>query len=247
MDTNTVYSPPKMTRQEYLLWLQTDVKARNAKYTKMTPAQRRVAIAKDVIDSIQADLLKPQEGVYVSAYTKTCNIEKGKSLQDSLLPNIETCECCAKGALFMTKILSFNHYKANSGYELDSEYEETLKIDGPETMKGLNDCFSKKQLDLIENAFECDRMNADFGNRGIFYYPWLGRKEMGYEPIYARAGAMYLNYDNWSKQMRDDLQTYGTEASAKLLEICRNIITHKGTFVVPKSWKGMNEDVREVI
>lgn len=104
----------------------------------MTAAQKRVAIAKDVIQQIKAEKFIALTG----RYFKQCQLPE-KVNQKTLLEHTEPCDVCAKGAIFLSAIRKFNDYDAPSS--TTREYEMERKS---------CEFFTYKQCDKIELVFE---------------------------------------------------------------------------------------------
>lgn len=133
-----------------------EIKRRNLAFTKATPAQKRVLLAKDVIAQIRAKLFKVTTGDWVKipmvdSYQK--GTDSDVSLQQALLNRtIPTCEVCALGGLMTSCVLYENQVT------LGDYRTRALELDGNEV--GLDELFTKEQKRLIELAFE--------GNGGWF-------------------------------------------------------------------------------
>ena len=111
-----------------------------AAYKKMTRAERRVAICKDVIKQLDA-------GRYIASSTYLELANDGEELvetKDNPISN-KTCYLCGKGAMFVSKVSKFNGVKPfvpNNTHPWDM-------------VEGVSDAFSKDQMDNIERLFEC--------------------------------------------------------------------------------------------
>lgn len=134
----------------------------NAAFKQMSPRQKRVQIAKDVIASLDAKRIKAEAGVYVSgeyqnlpgeAYSPDW-IETRDALDESdareqLLSGKIKCTVCAIGSVFTCAVDRMN--KLNT-----REVRNTSKT---RIMQYLDGTFSGRQLDLMEVAFECTGRN----------------------------------------------------------------------------------------
>jgi hypothetical protein len=113
---------------------------------KLSKAQMRVAIAKDVIKQIELKNIKPTEGDYIDP-SNTAHKELGKLPSSNVesQPFIEiiskNCHVCALGACLLSKARLFDSCPV---YDL---------ITGS-VYKGLGKIFSGNQLNLIEHEFE---------------------------------------------------------------------------------------------
>lgn len=133
----------KLTRVEKLkqeLKLAMNIEKRNKAFNKLSKPEKRVAIAKDVIAALKAKKYIAETGDYLDI-----NIKDNKDWnvnQESLCSNDVTCNVCAIGALFTSKVIISNNF--NSDY-----------IPSDDVMrKELSSYFSMPQLHLIESAFE---------------------------------------------------------------------------------------------
>lgn len=117
----------------------------------MTKAEKRVAVAKDVIAQLNRGKLTATTGLYFKA--KSCNKDfTGEVELQKVLKHIPKCEVCAKGALFVGMINKYNDFKLNLKYdygndEINDEVNDSL-------YPKLKTLFSGKQLRLIEAYFE---------------------------------------------------------------------------------------------
>jgi len=117
--------------------------------------EKRKQIAQDVINNINSKWIKPTTEKYFAAKIKNKfeeNIELNKILKD----NVTNCEVCAIGAIFVAALDRHDKLKFK---QADLAYKgvklNTLVSDDPDWMfKYLRRWFSKKQLRLMEYAFE---------------------------------------------------------------------------------------------
>ncbi len=116
------------------------IKAKNNKFSGLTEAQKRVAIAKDVLAQIRSRKFKIQQGAWaVWDYARNLN-------QDTLTGNTGEkplrCTACALGAAMLSSIRLFNDCEIGGAcgeYEVDNQ---------------LGKWFSDRQRALIEYTFE---------------------------------------------------------------------------------------------
>jgi hypothetical protein len=120
----------------------------NAKFDNMTPAEKRVAMAKDALKWIEAGALVPTKGVYVNtigldifhkANGPDAFSEDGsrKQARDVVLG---ACIVCAKGALLVAKAVRFNNVTVRDLADYSDDQ--------------LTDYFTPVQIDFMELAFE---------------------------------------------------------------------------------------------
>ena len=108
------------------------------KWEKMSRAERRVAVAKDVILRINSGRMKAGHDGYISGN------HGGKILSKSEADHLaKKCTVCARGGLMLSKIAKFNC----------AVYVDQID-DDIATNRNLEDCFSERQLLQIENVYE---------------------------------------------------------------------------------------------
>ena len=147
----------------------------------LTPEQKRIEIAKDVIDAITTHAYKPKTGIYVSDEL-TLALERNKSLQEALVnKQIEDCKVCAIGACFLTYIKFTNNFNVG----------ELLHTDGNKMRFILSSVFSEQQLGLIESAFE---FSISYAQQTSDYYE--AEKAANWYTKIDRDAWMY-SFDTW--------------------------------------------------
>lgn len=160
-------------------------------FDKKTKAQQRVIIAKDVILRISLGKIKPKTRVFC----RLPNIFKGEEnydLKSFVLSKTRSCEACAKGGLFMS-FVGINNNFTRQGHYLSSCMDS-------DSMKALSTIFSKKQLAMIETAFE---KTTSFGTSDTSSYEDDKSEAFG------------AKYDSPKKRLK---------------AIMQNIVKNKGTF-----------------
>lgn len=183
---------------------------------KMTKAQKRVEIAKDVLKQIKANKYKPTFGVWFRD-------SKGKYLEDFFLWETKTpldakkdvvdkltgtCDVCALGSLFISAVDKYNHTVLDPkfGYTDVDFFTDTGKINP------LLKWFTKQQLLLIESTFEVEN--------GA-WYP---------EMVNPKAGT------HWDEKISPAIRKFAmkySNSTDRLKAIMNNIVRNKGTFVLP--------------
>lgn len=143
----------------------TSVQKRNSEFKAMTPSQKRVAIAKDVIKHLRSEKINTtfdHRKIYAGNGYLAIPIEEAPRKNDvgrqwqSVLRGVETCSVCAKGAVFVATMLRFNNCKVDR--PLAGE-DRNGQIGSSEMTRHLRGYFSKQQLDLIESAYEACAVN----------------------------------------------------------------------------------------
>lgn len=179
------------------------VKKSNAKFKKMTAAEKRVQIAKDVIAQLDTKRLRAFEGVYVRGRGGSSNLKidpevflldetLDTEVRDLLAPQ---CDVCAKGGLFVAAVDRFDKLKL--GDDLCPIGNHGGCSDPVEYLTGF---FEYNQLELIEYAFE----------RG-----GAGDIVCGHEDMFKAA-------EKFGRKFRSD--------DARMRAIMKNVIKHNGTF-----------------
>lgn len=117
------------------------IKKGNAKFLKMTKAEKRVAIAKDVIAQIEVRRLVPKNMTFLDIPEAPESLENDANELRDVLLTVPTCEVCAKGALFVCAVERMDKLTVGQ-YTIGADRDYMLKL------------FTPKQWDLIESAFE---------------------------------------------------------------------------------------------
>lgn len=213
-----------------------DIEKKNKLFNSMTPNQRRVAIAKDVLSQIDANKYKPASGVYVVASnfidTDKLDVENVDKLQGqqvcSLLPdNMPSCAVCARGAMFMSALNKFNRLKvgdlATLSNDIDNLAYNVSECETDEEKKSFVDEYYAN-IQLYDEDFERYE-------RRFFTKRQIELME-----------TMFENQDYTSSsndRLSDAAVFYGSAYAtdkARLREICNNIIRNKGDFVIPQKF-----------
>lgn len=157
--------------------LSAGIKARNTKFKKLGKAEKRVALAKDAIRQIKANILFPKGGNYTRIIRSGLWSEEfmQSSFQDRLVNKEIECECCAKGALICSFV----------GFENEASVIDIGSINEEQIRDKLKGVFSPRQLHMIEFAFE---------GREIMYFVYSS--EIG-----RRLGSYFDHYDDPSERL----------------------------------------------
>jgi activator of 2-hydroxyglutaryl-CoA dehydratase len=114
------------------------------KYENMTRKERRAAIAKDVINTINAKKFREiRPGNYVYFRGLANAFGQAEFDQDNAPEMMPKCTVCARGAMMLCKIEKYNGDTVNLFYASSETTREVLK-----------DAFSERELYAIETAFE---------------------------------------------------------------------------------------------
>jgi hypothetical protein len=154
--------------------LNAKIKEQNEAFKKMSPAQKRVAIAHDVLAALKAKKYKAAQRVYCDInFNDSCGLEVEKQGQKMELQTllvggaIESCNVCAIGSIFTSKVAIGNDFKVNvekDEYDGDIMLEQDMNDDGM-LIKSLRGIFTETDLRLIEYAFEGEDIAEKFESR----------------------------------------------------------------------------------
>lgn len=145
----------------------------NERFKKLSDAQKRVAVAKDVLRDLETQRIVASHGTYMDIVDKNGDEipddieipEKGQfnDFLEQQFAEGGQCQVCAIGSVFTSKVIHYNDYKARGYLPSRSEMVDHLSF------------FPSDMLDRMEDAFEADkygmfRSNGDedahaFGNR----------------------------------------------------------------------------------
>jgi hypothetical protein len=182
----------------------------NTYFNSLTPADKRVAIAKDVLEQIKLKRLSALSGTY---FTLSSDLDGDKSIQANL--NKVECQACALGSMMFSHIKYNNECSIGEGFNLDSRY-----------IKGkLHNYFDEGQLVLIETAFEQWGTNYNYDGDAEDYYVCDGAysgdflTDLGLNKDDLDRAGEYFDEDSFTDE-------------EKLVKIMKNIVKNKGTFVV---------------
>lgn len=188
----------------------------NADFEKLSQAEKRVAIAQDVLVQLQMEKIVPTQGLYLEGPDDSeVAIKPSTPIKNVTAWQEPGCSVCAKGALFVSAVKMMNGRKVKELKDLnwltDENGQDINKYDafsvGNDTIVDyLGDVFLSDQLNMIEAAFEENNIDdylADELKRKV-------RKKTGHHSIYFR-------------------QEESDEAERMRL-IMENVVKNKGTF-----------------
>lgn len=177
----------------------------------MTKAEKRVAVARDVLAQIRAKTIKPSRGNYIAA-TLSVIPREGDDVQALLRDGkVKSCQSCALGSAFLSYARLYDNVKVEPYGEFSPEMDypsvggaiPTKRIHGDRPTDTLELVFDPKQLELIEHAFEAPSRNVSI-------------------PDYELTEADIALAKKYGKRYRKD--------DERLVAIMRNIVRNKGTF-----------------
>jgi len=140
-----------------------EIMRRNKLFKNATAAEKRVLIAQDVITQIKLKRYVPMEGTWVDpdiGFPSDPDMPEAHPFADDtasirelfLTEKIQSCDCCALGAMFMSCTL-YNNQTTVKDFDRETwNFEKHLK--DRNFANGLARFFSLDQLKLIEAAFE---------------------------------------------------------------------------------------------
>jgi hypothetical protein len=144
-------------------------------WDEMTPRQRRVAIAQDVIDRINEGQLsiESDKAYLLWEHSKLPNAVLAKSVSKRRVNQLyKECTVCARGGMLLSRVAVFNSLSLEemgiNQSEYDYDYDGSYSINGEYTAKVLRGAFTEKHLSLIEAAFECGihyAINAGYSHK----------------------------------------------------------------------------------
>lgn len=186
----------------------------NAKFNKMSKANKRIAIAKDILTQLMKRVYKATPGTYTLFRTKENVSEFGgsynedKDLQANFEKDIENCDTCALGAC----ILSI----ARLGDSLTFADVDNRNAKATKKIKSI---FEPNQLALIETAFEKTYDNFGFwSTQESGTSLWSTSVKIGGQLTTEQADAAV----SFGRRYSSD--------KSRLIAIYQNIIDNKGTF-----------------
>lgn len=171
-------------------------------WNDLTPEEKRVEIAKDVIESLKTNVYWAKRGLYIG-YSIYNMFPVEASLQDVLLNgNVRACDVCALGACFLSLIKHENDFTVgnleNTNFNSVSIFRERLE-----------QVFSKEQLGIIESVFETFYIHAVTGGNNF---------------------ETAKIAENWFWEKHRFVKYH--DADEKLTIIMQNIIDNNGTFIL---------------
>jgi hypothetical protein len=186
---------------------QMTVEERNAWFENLPRQEKRIQLAKDLLEQLAAEQLSVNGGSYLNVTMTDELIEDLPNLSTQQLFQKAACAVCAKGALLFARVTNYNNYQHI--LDSDDQYQlatyKRLSLDNQDVQTALDGIFTPFELDLIEAAFE--------GSSGLS----LNAKTDDEVLLLELAANMFreVSYRN------------------SLVQIAKNIIDNGGNFVVP--------------
>lgn len=204
------------------------IKASNEAFKKLSGAKKRVLIAKDVLNQLGTGRIRARAGVYLRGEAKAeferiptdygydRIVVKADTEVQQLIQSMPSCTACALGSVFACAVSVADDLKVSelrnrphSSTGAAGMQEAYMDMRGDEMYTYLERFFSKRQLSLIETAFE-RHPSGDF------------RDHYGEMPKVCKAAMKF-----GGRYPRADRE--------RMSAIMRNIIRNKGMFKPPMS------------
>lgn len=143
------------------------IQQNNEKFKNATKAQKRVLIAKDVLEWLDVNLIRPENGSYVrrSDYKKDIDYDYEKHDKTQLNKTIleggsrNSCYVCGVGALFVGAVMRYDNicngdFNGNCS-DINIGIGGLIEFDD-ELVDYLSKYFTRRQIALVEVAFEVE-------------------------------------------------------------------------------------------
>lgn len=130
---------------------------RERAFKKMSTAEQRVTIAKDVIEALKLKKITARQGQWLNLKTRKREVLKMKSdtqLRDVIVAQKTSCTACALGAVFTCAVMRQDAITIDG---MRNEYTGALFFGDEDITRYLSPFFSQEQLEMIETAFEKGR------------------------------------------------------------------------------------------
>lgn len=182
---------------------------RNEAFNKMSKAEKRVAIAKDVLETVKNRKIVPEANSYITGIN---TIDRELDAQQAInKKNFPVCSVCAWGACVLSMAKLGNTLTVGDIQDIDTSY---INRDNA-TIKKVRSIFTPRQVAMIEAAFEKNfHDDLPFSiavNRNVSYNIKL------YSDLLA------------SSKFGRNGRNFGSDKE-RLIGIMENIILNKGTF-----------------
>jgi hypothetical protein len=184
----------------------------------MEPAARRVMIAKDVLNLLDAQAIAAERGHYIQEYLPTVGVTNDTQMNvvvEGWLARQRACDVCALGAAMLAAVRRFDDLTVGPFVDKSLFGPGTR----PNYVEYLGRFFPKEQLDLIESAFEGEDifnlLSEEDAERAVAFY-----KQYADTPYHEYADD-------------DDVEERGStpESNRRLRAIFENIVANNGEFI----------------
>lgn len=144
---------------------------KQTKLDSMTPAQKRVAIAKDVLKYLRAGKISAETKTLCDLPANVANVPEKIAYDDERLEDgpqakyfqqdaaklfrkAKACEVCAVGGLFYAALTRFNTVSLGDICTIGGGYDDELEVVWRLAKGYLKRFFAEDQIELIEKTFE---------------------------------------------------------------------------------------------
>lgn len=169
-------------------------------WSKMTKAQKKIEVAKDVIKQLKVGAYQSTSGTYLEIINDTWEIQEEQA--NKCISKDFPCKVCALGSIFMSHVMLRNHLTID-------ELEMTDDIAMRKRLEGV---FTNNQLHLIETAFERRIVNDDI------------------EYICKEPRSFWNSVPTTIGQKAIDFGKKYSDSTVRLIMIMKNIIKNDGQF-----------------
>lgn len=129
------------------------LKSATKNWRKLSKAERRVALANDVLQLLAARKATAESGMYIRNYGLDCSPDD--DAKEALESSKQTCRVCAKGGLLLARVMGRNAVTIGDiGGSPSYSGGSNLDASNNDCVRHLKDSFSTSMLDVIEAAFE---------------------------------------------------------------------------------------------
>ncbi len=127
------------------------IKAANDLFNRLSPPERRVEIAKDVIKSLKLKKIRAKTGRFASLKHTQPNACDSTNMLEVF--ESTRCDCCARGAMFVSAVRKFDNVTAKDVGTGNVWVGEITDYNFKHIEDGYWDA---KQIQMIETAFESE-------------------------------------------------------------------------------------------
>lgn len=209
--------------------------------TELTNAQKRVQIARDVIEHMNAERIISSPGVYIELLSEVPEgfIIKRDTQVKEVFDKLPSCKVCALGACFVSMMRRYNECTVEEmmppkygKYDLDEDPYDFLKRSARH-MEGqkeyLSRLFDEEQLCLIEVAYEginsAGSTETWHEKEKPINQAILDAHKFHMSRVYSMGGKYVEVEVGWK-----DYRRTNRNGSELLKDIMKNIIRNKGEF-----------------
>lgn len=210
----------------------------NKKFEKLSPSEKRVAIARDVLTQLASKRLVPKAGAWLevkggSELFSEKMLGSDQELQE-ILSKTKECTGCALGGLFLSAVCKADKLKLSELECVDEDHYNSYNlqfvgqadISMKDSFSYLKRFFSEDQLNLIEFTFELGLGAVGYNDDGK-------DKEKLVDASLASTALEFFNFKDYDLLEDLDADTRRDLAPTDLVRmrlIMENIVVNKGKF-----------------